>query len=205
MIAWSIEAARDSGCFDRIIVSTDDDEIADVARTAGADVPFRRPDELANDFAGTLAVMKHAVNWCAANGPTPDPVCCLYATAPFAQSDDLRQGLELLEREGCDYVFAVTRYAAPIQRALRVTPAKRVEMFHPDQFSKRSQDLEPAYHDAGQFYWGRFEAWASQRIVFSPESAAVVLPNDRVRDIDTPEDWVNAEQMFRMRQHMIAP
>jgi len=197
MIAWSVEAARTSGCFDRIIVSTEDEEIATVARQAGAEVPFVRPPELADDSTGTLAVMKHAVEWCAGHGTTPDPVCCIYATAPFLRPDDLQVGLDLLLSEGCDYVFAVTRYPAPIQRALRVSTEGRVEMFHPEHFATRSQDLEPAYHDAAQFYWGRAAAWLAGRSIFSQSAAALILPKYRVQDIDTPDDWILAERMFR--------
>lgn len=200
MIAWSIEAARDSGCFDRIIVSTDDEEITDVARAAGAEVPFRRPAELADDHTGTLAVMKHAVEWCAAHGSAPDPVCCIYATAPFLRPADIRVGLEQLSSGDCDYAFAVTPYAAPIQRALRVTREGRVEMFQPENFPRRSQDLEPAYHDAAQFYWGRFAAWMAERQVFSSAAVPVMLPRYRVQDIDNHEDWIRAELLFRAMQ-----
>ena len=132
MIAWSIEAARASGCFDRIIVSTEDEEIADVARQSGAEVPFVRPPELADDSTGTVAVIKHAIEWCAGQGIEPDPVCCIYATAPFLRPADLQAGLDLLMAEQCDYAFAVTGYAAPIQRALRVSGNGRVAMFHPE-------------------------------------------------------------------------
>lgn len=196
MIAWSIEAAQASGCFDRIIVSTDDEEIATVSRQAGAEVPFMRPPELADDSTGTMAVMKHAIEWCSARGIAPDPVCCIYATAPFLRPADIQAGLDLLLSEACDYVFAVANHAAPIQRALRVTATGRVEMFHPEYFAARSQDLEPAYHDAAQFYWGRAAAWAAGRPVFSPAAAAMVLPRHRVQDIDTPDDWTSAEGMF---------
>lgn len=196
MIAWSIEAARSSGCFDRIIVSTDDEEIAGVARQWDAEVPFMRPPELADDSTGTTAVMKHAIEWCTANGLSPDPVCCVYATAPFLRPADLRAGLDLLLNEDCDYAFAATDYPAPIQRAFRISPAGRVSMFNPEYFTARSQDLQPAYHDAAQFYWGRASAWIAGRPVFSPAAAAVLLPRYRVQDIDTPEDWVRAERMF---------
>jgi len=172
-----------------------------VAREAGAEVPFRRPAELADDFTGTLAVMKHAVDWCAAHGAPPDPVCCIYATAPFLTPADIRTGLELLA-QGCDYAFSVAPYAAPIQRALKVTPGGRVEMFQPKFFTTRSQDLEPAYHDAAQFYWGRFDAWAAERSIFSPAAAAVILAQEKVQDIDTPEDWARAERMFHALGYM---
>lgn len=197
MIAWSIEAARTSGCFDRIIVSTDDEEIAEVARQSGAEVPFMRPPELADDSTGTMAVMKHAIQWCVAHGAAPDPVCCIYATAPFLRPADLQAGLDLLLSEGCDYAFTATAYGAPIQRALRISSTGRVSMFNPECFAVRSQDLEPAYHDAAQFYWGRASAWVSDRPIFSPAASALLLPRYRVQDIDTPDDWTRAERMFR--------
>ncbi len=205
MIAWSIDAARASGCFDRIVVSTDDAEIADVARGCGADVPFLRPDALADDHTGTIPVIAHAVRWHQAQGAVPQAVCCIYATAPFLQGDDLREGLDTLQREACDYAFSVTRYAFPIQRAIRITAGHRVEMFQPEQFNTRSQDLPEAFHDAGQFYWGRAGAWLAGRPIFSPDAAPVILPRHRVQDIDTPEDWERAEWMFRAMQQAHQP
>jgi N-acylneuraminate cytidylyltransferase len=196
MIAWSIEAALQSGCFQQVIVSTDDDEIADIARAWGAGVPFKRPANLADDYTGTLPVVAHAIEWHQHHGDIPTHICCVYATAPFLQSDDLRTGLSLLERECCDYVFPVTSYPFPIQRAIRVTAAGRVEMFNPEHFNTRSQDLEEAYHDAGQFYWGLSEAWLKERPIFSSVAAPLVLPRYRVQDIDTWEDWERAERMF---------
>jgi len=154
MIAWSIEAAQKSGCFDNIIVSTDDDEIAEIARAYGATVPFKRPRELADDHTGTTPVIAHAADWHRTQGMALSAVCCIYATAPFVQAGDIRKGLQMLQAERCDYVFSVTSYPFPIQRSIRITAAGRVEMFYPDQFKTRSQDLEEAYHDAGQFYWG---------------------------------------------------
>ena len=199
MIAWSIEAARQSGCFDRVVVSTDDEEIAAVARELGAEVPFMRPAALADDHAGTLAVMRHAVDACGVDRAT-GRVCCIYATAPFLLAEDLRRGLEILEQSGADYAFSVTSFAFPIQRALRLTPRGRVEMFDPAQFATRSQDLEEAWHDAGQFYWGRAAAWLDEAPLFSHGAAPVILPRHRVQDIDTPEDWLRAEWLFRAMQ-----
>ncbi|WP_299364897.1 pseudaminic acid cytidylyltransferase [uncultured Paracoccus sp.] len=196
MIGWSIHAALESGCFDRVIVSTDDEEISAVAREAGADVPFRRPAELSDDHTGTNPVIAHAVAWQTANGAAPSEVCCLYATAPFIRPEDLARGLSILRDSGTDYAFSVTSYAYPIQRALRISPAGRVEMFQPEHFATRSQDLEEAWHDAGQFYWGKAAAWLSQKSLFGPDSAAVILPQHRVQDIDTPDDWLRAELMF---------
>jgi pseudaminic acid cytidylyltransferase len=196
MIAWSIEAARASGCFDRIIVSTDDPEIAEVARTHGTEVPFVRPPELSDDCAGTIPVIAHAVSWQLSNGAAPQQVCCLYATAPFVRAQDIREGLRLLQDMGADYAFSVTRYAYPIQRALRLTPTRRVAMWNPEHYQTRSQDLEEAFHDAGQFYWGCARVWLDQTPIFSCDAVPVVLPNERVQDIDTLEDWRAAELKF---------
>jgi len=197
MIAWSIEAARGSGCFDRIIVSTDDAEIAAVAIAHGAEVPFMRPAALSDDHTGTIPVIAHAIEWQQTHGEAPKEVCCVYATAPFVRAEDLVRGYRVLNDTGCDYAFSVTSYAFPIQRAIRITAAGRVEMFHPEHFKTRSQDLEEAYHDAGQFYWGRSEAWLGGRPIFSQAAAPVILPRHRVQDIDTPEDWERAEWLFK--------
>jgi pseudaminic acid cytidylyltransferase len=200
MIAWSIEAALQSGCFDQVVVSTDDAEIAETARQHGAQVPFIRPAELSDDRTGTTPVIRHAIEWFQAQGQIPKQVCCVYATAPFVSVDDLRRGLTVLIETACDYAFSVTSYAFPIQRAIRINDAGRVQMFNPEHFNIRSQDLEEAYHDAGQFYWGHAQAWLEERIIFSPASVPVLLPRHRVQDIDTPEDWARAEWMFKALQ-----
>jgi len=196
MIAWSIAAALDSGLFERVIVSTDDEEIARVARNCGAEVPFMRPAQLSDDHTPTLPVITHAIEWQAAQGRSPQQVCCIYATAPFITTADLRRGEELLRQTSCEYAFSVTSYGFSIQRALRMSAKNRVSMFYPEHQLTRSQDLEPAYHDAAQFYWGQAEAWLSGRPIFGENSAPVLLPRHRVQDIDTPEDWTRAELMF---------
>ena len=197
MIAWSIEAALRAGCFQQIIVSTDDAEIAEIARQSGATVPFIRPAELSDDHTGTIPVMRHAIEWFRSQCAQLRQVCCLYATAPFISAADIQRGRDLLEAGGVDYAFSVTSYAFPIQRALRITAAGRIEMFQPHHFASRSQDLEEAYHDAGQFYWGRADAWVEGKVIFGTDSVPVLLPRHRVQDIDTLEDWVRAEWMFK--------
>jgi len=197
MIAWSIEAALQSGCFDRVVVSTDDAEIADVALQHGADVPFTRPAELSDDRTGTVPVIRHAIEWFSQAGLAVEQVCCLYATAPFVTAEDLDRGMQVLQGNDCDYAFSVTSYAFPIQRAIRINAQGRVEMFNPEYFNTRSQDLEEAFHDAGQFYWGRADAWLQGKQIFSPDALPVLLPRHRVQDIDTPEDWVRAEWLFK--------
>lgn len=197
MIAWSIRAAIQSRCFDRIIVSTDDAEIALVAQDHGAEVPFTRPPELSDDYTGTIPVIAHAIQWQNAHGRTASQVCCIYATAPFVHASDLQRGLHTLLNTGADYALAVTSYAFPIQRAIRITPEQRIEMFQPEHFATRSQDLEEAWHDAGQFYWGQAQAWLTHKPLFCLEAAPVLLPRHRVQDIDTSEDWDRAEWMFK--------
>lgn len=200
MIAWSIEVALQSGCFDRVLVSTDDPEIAQEAQAHGAEVPFVRPPELSDDHTGTIPVIAHATQWQADHGTPATQVCCIYATAPFVQAQDLQRGLAMLQSSGADYAFSVTSYAFPIQRAIRINSDQRVEMFQPDQFNTRSQDLEEAWHDAGQFYWGQAAAWLAQTPLFTQQATGVRLLRHRVQDIDTPEDWTRAEWMFKALQ-----
>ena len=200
MIAWSIEAALKSNCFDRVIVSTDDQEIAEIAKKYGAEVPFIRAAELSDDHAGTTPVIKQAIQWLTDNLQAPHLVCCIYATAPFVSANDIQRGLDQLEQTNASYAFTVTSYAFPIQRAIRITEDNNVEMFSPEHFQTRSQDLEEAYHDAGQFYWGKVDAWMSEKVIFGSESTPVILPRYRVQDIDTLEDWDRAEWLFKAMQ-----
>lgn len=201
MIGWSIEAALQSQVFDAVVVSTDDDEIASVAQSFGAQVPFRRPPDLSDDHTATLPVIAHAIGWWEEHRQPLNYCCCIYATAPFLKPEYLRQGIEILhEKPDVEFAFGVTSYAFPIFRALRITESGRVEMFWPENKSKRSQDLPEAWHDAGQFYWGRTNAWLDAKPVFSHNSVPVVIPRWQVEDIDTPEDWVRAEVMFSVQK-----
>jgi N-acylneuraminate cytidylyltransferase len=193
MIAWSIEAAKSSGLFERIIVSTDDAEIAEVAKKWGAEVPFMRPAELSNDYAATTEVIAHAAQWALDQGLDVKAVCCIYATAPFVVTDDLKRGWDALNSGDWDYAFTVTDFAAPIFRSFKQTPEGGLEMFFPEHFATRSQDLPAALHDAGQFYWGRPAAWLEGKRIFDRRSKPVVIPRWRVQDIDTPDDWERAE------------
>ena len=196
MIGWPIEAAQRTGLFDRIIVSTDDEEIASIARKYGAEVPFMRPANLSDDNTGTAPVIAHAIEWHLKHYFDPIEICCIYATAPFLRSEDIKLGQKILDQSDVDFAFSVTPYAFPIQRAVKLRDDGRIEMFDPSQFQVRSQDLPDAFHDAGQFYWGTRDAWLSGTPIFSPKSAPVFLPRYRVQDIDTPEDWEQAELMM---------
>lgn len=197
IIAYSIEAAINSNCFDRVIVSTDDTEIADVATSYGAEVPFIRDAELANDHVGTTAVVKHAIEWLRQQDQPPALVCCIYATAPFITAESILAGLEKINMTDCDFAFSVTSFSFPVQRAIGIDEQGRVAMFQAEHYKTRSQDLEPAYHDAGQFYWGRSSAWLEEKAVFSSASIPVLIPRYLVQDIDTMEDWLRAEAMYK--------
>jgi len=200
IIAYSIEAALESNCFDQVIVSTDDNKIAEVAKTYGAKVPFIRPAALSNDYAGTIPVIKHTIEWLENHNNTIDNVCCLYATAPFIQSQTIFKAFQQLQESKADYCFSATSFTFPIQRAIRITRDDKVEMFYPEYFNVRSQDLEEAYHDAGQFYWGKAQAFKDELPIFSEAASPYILPRYLVQDIDTTEDWIRAEVMYRVLQ-----
>jgi N-acylneuraminate cytidylyltransferase len=197
IIAYSIQAAKDTGLFDRVIVSTDDAEIAAVAAEWGASVPFMRPAELADDFTGTSAVMKHAIRWMMDAGETVDYVCCIYATAPFIDPQFLHAGYEKLRQSNKSFAFAVTSYPFPIQRAIRIRTDGAVEPINPEHIFTRSQDLEACYHDAGQFYWARPQAYLNDEPGMSTAAWPIVIPRSTVQDIDTMEDWEMAELMYQ--------
>ena len=196
MIAYSIAAARECGLFDHIIVSTDDNEIAEVAKSCGAEVPFLRPDELSNDHAGLIEVVAHAAQWMLDQQWSIDAVCCILATAPFVRAEDIKLGLDALESGCWDYAFTVTEFESPILRSFRILSEGGLEMFFPENYSKRSQDMPVALHDAGQFCWGRPQAWLEDKHIFDRNSFPIVIPRWRVQDIDTEVDWRRAELMM---------
>ena len=197
-MVWSIETALKSALFDVVMVSTDSEEIADIARSAGALVPFLRPDPLANDVAGTRAVIAHTIQAYTEYDRQPDLVCCLYATAPFVLPQDLQTGCEKLISTGAEFAYSVARFPSPIQRAVRICENGRVDMIMPENRAKRTQELEPAYYDAGQFYWGHAGSFLNmEKKITSQLSVPVILPPHRVQDIDTEDDWVRAEWMFK--------
>jgi len=199
IIAWSIELAIASKIFDKIIVSTDDKKIANIAKRYGAEVPFLRPKKLSNDHTETVPVIAHAIEWISKNFIKPTYVCCVYATAPFLEKDDLKKGLKILIKSDSQYTFSATNYSYPIQRSFKINK-KRIEMFYPKHYNSRSQDLEEAFHDAGQFYWGLTDAWLNDQPIIGQDSKPIFIPRNRVVDIDTLEDWSIAEKMFKASQ-----
>lgn len=198
MIAYSIQVALESGLFERVIVSTDDEEIADVARQFGADAPFLRPQVLSDDHVGLADVMVHAVDWASGFDHNISAVCCVLATAPFIQLEDLKKGIDLLEEGSWQYVFSATHFGFPIFRSFTQTEHQGLNMFFPEHLKTRSQDLPEAMHDAGQFYWGRPQAWLDGLSVLDQWSTVVNLPSWRVQDIDTIDDWQRAEIIYSM-------
>lgn len=198
IIAYSIEAAIKANCFQKIIVSTDDQEIAAVAKKWGAEIPFMRPDQISDDFSTTMDVIQHAIEWFENDSCQFDMVCCIYATAPFITSEDILHGLKLLKDQKIQYTFSATSFSFPIQRAFYLNHAGTVSMFQPKETNTRSQDLQEAYHDAGQFYWGKASAFKAGLPLFSKHSKAVNIPKERVQDIDTSKDWEYAEKMYEL-------
>ena len=201
IIAYSIEAALSSGVFDRVLVSTDDEEIAEVASKFGAEIPFIRPAALADDLTGTHDVVKHASARLQDQGESPTQACCIYATAPFVRAEDIKRGLDMLINAGKSYAFSVTSFEFPIQRAISISEDGGVIPVDPVAIRMRSQDLQETYHDAGQFYWGTTQAYLDDEPLFSPVSLPVVLPRYRVQDIDTLEDWHRAEIQWQIIQN----
>ena len=195
LIAYSIEVALKSQLFDRVVVSTDDEEIANVARKFGAEVPFIRPKNISDDFSGTGAVIKHAIEFLKARGDKFDYVCTIYATAPLLQVKYLKEGFQRLKNSDAHMTFSATSMPFPIQRTFKLTQDGRCQMFTPEYFNTRSQDLEEAYQDAGQFYFENLNV-PLHDIAFGKESIPIILPRYLVQDIDTLEDWEMVEKLY---------
>ena len=195
LIAYSIEVALKSELFDKVVVSTDDEKIASIARKCGAEVPFLRPEILSDDFTGTGAVISHALRFLEQNGEKYHYLCSIYPTAPLLQKEYLIKGYEELKNSDAHSTFSATSMPFPIQRTFKLTKNERCEMFTPEHFTSRSQDLEEAYQDAGQFYWTNLNT-KSDDIIFGKDSIPIILPRELVQDIDTLEDWQRAEKLY---------
>jgi N-acylneuraminate cytidylyltransferase len=199
IIAYSIHAALQSAEVDRVIVSTDDEEIATGARTYGAEAPFIRPTALSDDHATTLDVIRHALEWASAENQV-DALLCLYATAPFVTADDISKAYRIFEHQHAQYVFAATDYAFPVHRAFTLVDNK-ISLLFPEHQSTRSQDLPDVSHDAGQFYWCRPEAAMANTGIFSGISFPYMIDRCRAQDIDTAEDWAIAEALYSIKKN----
>ena len=198
IISYSIEAALKSKLFKKVIVSTDSEEIANIAAEYGAEVPFLRPKQLSDDFSGTHEVVGHAVEWIEEKIIKLDYVCCIYATAPLIQDNDLVKGFEIIQKGNWDSVIASTSYSYPIFRSFKKNSQGGLKMIFPEFYNSRSQDLPEIYHDAGQFYWAKPEIWKKPSEMYNEKNAIVEIPNYRVQDIDTIEDWRRAELLYQI-------
>lgn len=198
IIHYSIQAALASGCFDEVMVSTDDAEIAEIAKDAGAKIPFMRSPENSNDYAGTMEVLKEVILAYQEEGQSFDRLCCIYPTAPFVTANRLQEAMRLLLEKDADCVLPVVQYGYPIQRSLKINGQGFAEMNWPENYSARSQDLVPTYHDCGQFYCLKTASLLGQAALFAGRTVPIVLPESEVQDIDNEEDWKMAELKFRM-------
>ena len=198
MIAHAIRAAAESGLFERIVVSTDDDEIARIAEAHGAEVPFRRDPDLANDHAGILPVIQDAIRRAGAEGGC---VAAIYPTVPLLQAEDLRKAHDLWSQDGAGRILIpVCQYAYPVFRSFVREGENGLRMLFPECYPMRSQDLEPVFHDAALFYFAAPEVWLASERIYRADSLMLVLPGERVCDIDTPDDWERAEFLLRRQE-----
>lgn len=196
MIAYAIEAAQRSGLFDRIVVSTDDNEIASIARKLGAEIPFTRPADLSDDQTPTVPVVAHTIENFDANGFRVETACCIYPCVPFLSTDDLKISLKLFLENDADYCFPIAEFPSAIQRALKRSANGKMSPLHQEHELTRTQDVEPAYFDAGQFYWGKRTAWLSNPRIHQ-SGVGFPIPLWRSVDIDTPADWTRAEKLYQ--------
>ncbi len=193
MLAWSIEAALQSDVFESVMVSTDDVEIADIAKSLGADVPFMRSDETSDDFSTTADVLGEVLAMYAERGDEFENSCCIYPTAPFIRASDLKEGYEKLKSGSYDVVMPIAAFSYPIWRSLKSDMNGRITLNFPENLNSRSQDLPPAFHDAGQWYWFRTQTFLGCGTLLGENTGAVQLSELQVQDIDTEEDWELAE------------
>lgn len=197
IIAYSIESALKSGLFEEVMVSTDDEEIAALARHFGANVPFMRSEATSDDYATTAVVLEEVLTNYKAEGKKFDYGCCIYPTAPLLKISTLTEGFKLLTENHFDTVFPVQKYSYPIWRSLKLKNGK-AKLNWPEHLNSRSQDLPPAFHDAGQFYWFRTDKFMSQKALFTENSGAVTLEELEVQDIDNLTDWKLAELKYKL-------
>ncbi len=199
IIAYSIELALNIKLFSKVIVSTDDQEIKDVAIKYGAEVPFIRPKEIADDFTGTHEVIGHAVKWLEDNDKKIDYVCCIYPTAPLIENDDLIKGYKTIKTGKWQSVMAATNFSYPIFRSFENLPDGGLKMIFPEHYNSRSQDLPEIYHDAALFYWAKPEIWKKKPEPYNNKNSIVKIPNCRIQDIDTLDDWKRAEIIYKIK------
>lgn len=200
IISYSIEAALQSGLFDEVMVSTDDEEIAEIAKSFGASVPFLRSEKNSNDFATTFDVINEVISRYKELGSTFEEACCIYPTAPFTTAERLKQFHDFLEQSKFDCVFPVLKYGYPIQRGLRLNNDGQMRMIYPEHLVTRSQDLDASYHDAGQFYWFTVDRLMKFGQLWTDNTGSLEIREMEAHDIDSIEDWEIAEFKYQLRE-----
>lgn len=198
IIGWPIGVALESGLFDSVIVSTDDDEIAQISRSLGASVPFARPSNLSDDFTDTKSVVRHAISELGLEIDFASQICCIYPTSVFVTPKHLEDGLVLLNTEKCNFTFSITGIDSKVLRSFVKDADGKLKMVFPQNFHQRTQDLPALYCDAAQFYWGSVSAWQSDELIFGENSRGVLFDSSKVSDIDTDLDWRSAEEIFKL-------
>jgi len=196
IISFAIKELKKSKIFDRIVVSTDDDDIANISIKYGVDDVINRPDYLSGDFTTTVPVISHSISMLKSKGCFPDYVCCVYPCTPLIHSTDIVKGFKIIKSTNFDYVYPITEYSHPIQRALKIKSDKSMEFVFPEHELTRTQDLDKTFHDAGQFYWGKSSSWFN-KIRMHSNSSGMIIPSWRVVDIDTEDDWIRAEIIYK--------
>lgn len=198
IIAYSIENAVKSGLFDEVMVSTDDADIAQIAKNYGATVPFFRSTKNSDDYATTIDVISEVIGDYKKRGKSFSHTCCIYPCAPFVTSERLKESFEKLEQKKMDCVFPVVRFGFPIQRAVKVNLQGKIEMFQPKYMETRSQDLEPSFHDVGQFYFFKTSKIIDERRLWTENTGFIELPELEAQDIDNLSDWELAEIKYKI-------
>lgn len=202
IISYSINAALESNCFDEVMVSTDDAEIADIALACGANVPFKRSLKNSDDFSSTADVLFEVLSEYRKGGKEFEYLCCIYPTAPFVTADKLNKGMDLLIKSEADCVLPIVEFSYPIERNLRINNGK-VQMQFPENYSIRSQDFQTAYHDAGQFYCLQTQKFLQQKSLFPTFTLPLIISELEVQDIDNLSDWNLAEIKFKLLNNLL--
>ncbi len=202
IIEWPIGVALESELFDEVVVSTDDDEIAEVARYAGASVPFFRPKNLSDDFADTKSVVRHAISALKIDSYLDAQVCCIYPTSVFVDARLLCDGFTKLTSSRAKFVFSITSIDSTVYRSFSKTVDDRIQMLFPENYAKRTQDLPELFCDAAQFYWATVKSWKSDLDIFSADSTGIFIDPSRVQDIDSESQWLAAEQIFQEKSQI---
>lgn len=199
IISYSIKSAQKSKIFDKIIVSTDSNIIGNIAKKYGAEFLFKRPKKFSGDKVSTGKVILHAIKWLSKNLKKPNYVCCIYPTAPLMNHEDLIKSFKKMKSKKWNYIFSATKNSFPIERCFFFDRKNNLKLIKKNSFFKRSQSFQSTYRDAGQFYWGTYDAWSKKSVIFAKNSSIYLLPNLRTQDIDNVEDWKVAEKLYRIK------